>query len=109
QSLRFKTVCDSVNLKKFLKIKNIINGVILIAINTFWLWQNLKLAYLYRDRSLAFVMMLPNWLLTLNITFSFIGILIGVQIIRKKINLTKGILINLLLWFLEGMANFFFF
>lgn len=45
----------------------------------YWLWHNLELAYLYRYSSVQFVITLPDWLLTLNIIFSLIGIFFGIK------------------------------
>lgn len=74
----------------------------------YWLWHNLELAYLYRYSSVLFVIMLPDWLLTLNIIFSLIGIFFGIKIARKQLEIKKGILMNFLIWFLGGILNFFF-
>jgi len=74
----------------------------------YWFWHNLELAYLYRYSSVLFVIMLPDWLLTLNIIFSLIGIFFGIKITRKQLEIRKGILMNLLIWFLGGILNFLF-
>lgn len=92
---------------EFRKNKNRIIGIILIVINIYWLWHNLQLTYLYYYSSVLFLTMLSDWLLTLNIVFSLIGILVAIKVLRKKIDLKKGTVINLLLWLLEGIAYFF--
>lgn len=74
----------------------------------YWFWHNLELAYLYRYSSVLFVIMLPDWLLTLNIIFSLIGIFFGIKIARKQLEIRKGILMNLLIWLLGGILNFLF-
>src|SRR5690554_7379955 len=78
-------------MNKLLKIRNRIIGIILIVINMYWFWHNLELAYLYRYSSVLFVIMLPDWLLTLNIIFSLIGIFFGIKITRKQLEIRKGI------------------
>ena len=100
-------VCGG-NMTKSRKIRNRIIGIILIVINMYWFWHNLELAYLYRYSSVLFLIMLPDWLLTLNIIFSLIGIFFGIKITRKQLEIRKGILINLLIWFLGGILNFLF-
>ena len=83
------------------------DAAILWLINIYWLWHNLQLTYLYYYSSVLFLTMLSDWLLTLNIVFSLIGILVAIKVLRKKIDLKKGTVINLLLWLLEGVAYFF--
>lgn len=95
--------------RKLKKIKSLTIGLIIIAINSYWIWHNLRLKYLYSFLSLSFFIMVPDWLLFINVILGIIGIYIGFETSRKNLSIKKGVLLNLFIWFLSAMLNFFVF
>jgi hypothetical protein len=82
----------SINLKRL----NQIAGAIVILFNLFWIWENLRLLYSYHNANTLFYIMYPDWMLVLNAIFGLIGIFIGFFMIRGRIKLKTGIIINIL-------------
>lgn len=76
---------------------NLIVGLIIIAVNLYWIWDNLYLMYQYRIAGILWLFMYPDWVLILNAIFGLIGILIGTNLIRQKMKIKNAILINGLL------------
>ena len=81
---------------------NLITGLIIIFINLYWIWDNLYLLYLYHYSSVLFLIMFPDWLLILNAIFGLIGVFIGSKVIRKKMKIQQGILIDLVILLIGG-------
>jgi hypothetical protein len=75
----------------FLKQKIII-GLIIILINLFWTWFSLDLLYRYHFTEFNPTFYIPNWILIMNSIFAIIGIVIGLKLIKKKINIKTAIL-----------------
>ena len=75
---------------------NLITGLILLFINAYWIWDNLYLLYLYHYSSILFSIMFPDWILIVNAILGLFGVIIGFKVIRKKMKIRKGILIDLL-------------
>ena len=91
-------------MNKNIKINwNLITGLIITLINLYWIWYSLRLLYLYHYSNILFLIMIPDWLLILNSILGLVGIFIGLSIIRQKIMIKKGILIDLLI-FLTGIS-----
>ena len=76
---------------------NLITGLVILFINVYWIWDNLYLLYLYHYSSVLFLIMFPDWTLISNAVLGFIGIFIGIKMIRKKMKIKQGILIDLLI------------
>ena len=81
---------------------NLITGQIILIINTYWIWDNLYLLYLYHYSSILFFIMFPDWTLILNAILGLIGIVISIKVIRKKMKIKQGILIDLLILLIGG-------
>jgi hypothetical protein len=76
---------------------NLIVGLIIIAVNLYWIWDNLYLMYQYRITGILWLFMYPDWVLILNAIFGLIGILIGTNLFRQKMKIKNAVLINGLL------------
>ena len=75
------------------KIKrHYIFGIVIILVNAYWMFSNIRLYLRYKNPDLLVNIMTPNWALALNIIFTMIGIGIGIAVISKKWNIRKGIL-----------------
>jgi len=81
---------------------NLITGQIILIINSYWIWDNLYLLYLYHYSSILFFIMFPDWTLILNAILGLIGIVISIKVIRKKMKIMQGILIDLLILLIGG-------
>ncbi len=75
----------------FLKQKKII-GLIVILVNSFWTWFSLDLLYKYHFTEFHPTFYIPNWILIMNSIFATIGIVIGLKLIREKINIKTALL-----------------
>jgi len=75
----------------FLKQKKSI-GVLIIIINLFWLWFSLHFLYRYHFTEFNPTFYIPNWILIMNSIFAIIGIIIGIKLIKKKINIKTALL-----------------
>ncbi len=75
----------------FLKQKKII-GLIIILVNLFWTWFSLELLYKYHFTEFHPTFYIPNWILIMNSIFAIIGIVIGLKLIREKINIKTALL-----------------
>ena len=76
---------------------NLLVGLIIIAVNLYWIWDNLYLMYQYRIAGILWLFMYPDWVLILNAIFGLVGILIGTNLIRQKMKIKNAVLINGLL------------
>ena len=75
----------------FLKQEKII-GLIIILVNLFWTWFSLNLLYRYHFTEFHPTFYIPNWILIMNSIFAIIGIVIGFNLIKKKINIKTALL-----------------
>ncbi len=75
----------------FLKQKIII-GLIIILINLFWTWFSFELLYKYLFTEFNPTFYIPNWILIMNSIFAIIGIVIGIKLLKKKINIKTALL-----------------
>lgn len=80
-------------------------GWIIVAINLFWIWDNLFLMYQYRYSGVLWMFMYPDWVLILNAVFGLIGIYIGINLIRQRIKIKYAILINGLLFIFGALIK----
>jgi len=76
---------------------NLITGLILIFINSYWVWDNLHLLYLYHYTGILFFIMFPDWVLFTNAIIGIIGIGIGVMVLKRKMTIKKALSINSLI------------
>ena len=53
--------------------KNLIVGLIIIAVNLYWIWDNLFLMYQYRFTGILWLFMYPDWVLILNAILGLLG------------------------------------
>jgi len=84
---------------------DLVAGVIIIIINLYWTWFYLHLWYLYHYTDILFLHMFPDWVLYLNSSFGFVGILIGTRLIRKKMKIKSAILTDFLILMIGGVLN----
>jgi len=77
--------------------KNLIVGLIIIAVNLYWIWDNLFLMYQYPFTGILWLFMYPDWVLILNAILGLLGILIGINLVRQRMKIKYAILINGLL------------
>lgn len=73
---------------------NLMIGWIIVAINLYWIWDNLFLMYQYSYAGVLWMFMYPDWVLILNAVLGLIGIYIGVNLIRQRMKLKYAIIIN---------------
>ena len=64
------------------------------------------LFYEYHFTAKLFIIMLPDWILLLNIGVGFIGIYLGVLTLRNKLKLIFAFIISLLLFLGLGILTF---
>jgi hypothetical protein len=69
---------------------NLVIGIIIIIINIYWGFLNVRLFYLYNFTEIVFAFTTPNWVLILNIISGIIGIIIGINVFRNKWSVKKG-------------------
>lgn len=86
--------------------KHLITGLIIILINTYWIWDNLFLLYQYNYSGLIWLFMYPEWTLILNSVLGLLGIIIGIRLILHKLTLKKGIIESVLLIVLGELIQF---
>lgn len=84
---------------------NLIIGWIIVAINLYWIWDNLFLMYRYRYTGVLWMFMYPDWVLVLNAILGLIGIYIGTRLIRQRMKIKYAILINALLFIFGGLIK----
>ena len=84
---------------------NQISGTIIILFNLFWIWENLRLLYLYHNSNTLFLIMYPDWMLSLNAIFGLIGTFIGIYMVRGRLRLKTGIIISILFLLVSGLLK----
>lgn len=67
----------------------------MIIVNLYWIWHSMHLWYLYHYTDILFLKMYPDWVLYFTSGLGLTGILIGFGIIKAKIKIKPGILIDL--------------
>lgn len=85
--------------------KNLIIGWIIVAINLYWIWDNLFLMYQYRYSGVLWMFMYPDWVLILNAVLGLLGIYIGINLIRQRMKIKYAILINGLLFIFGALIK----
>ncbi len=85
--------------------KNLIIGWIIVAINLYWIWDNLFLMYQYRYSGVLWLFMYPDWVLILNAVLGLIGIYIGINLIRQRMKIKYAILLNGLLFIFGALIK----
>jgi hypothetical protein len=66
--------------------KNKIFGIITLLVSIIWLLFYLKTYYDYNYTSKLFFVMVPNWILVINIIAGIIGSIVSIGILKQKIN-----------------------
>jgi hypothetical protein len=74
-----------------------ITGGILIVVNAYWIFNNLKLLHLYNFSDIIFSYMIPDWILVLSSLIGIFGVIIGINLFKCQIKMVKGITISFLL------------
>jgi len=69
-------------------------GILLIMLNTYWIWFHVDLWYSYHYSGMLFLFMYPDWILFLNSIFGLIGVIMGIGILWNKITVKFGLIIN---------------
>jgi len=77
---------------------NLVISILIFSFNTYWIWDNLYLLYLYRFSGILWFYMHPYWVLILNAILGFIGYTFGIQLIRRKIKIKTAILLDSLIF-----------
>jgi len=85
--------------------RNLIIGWIIVAINLYWIWDNLFLMYQYRYSGVLWMFMYPDWVLVLNAVLGLIGVYIGINLIRQRMKIKYAILINGLLFIFGALIK----
>jgi uncharacterized membrane protein AbrB (regulator of aidB expression) len=75
-----------------MKNKIFIIGILIILMNLFWIWFSLDLLYLYHFTEFHPTFYIPDWILIMNSIFGIIGIIIGIRVLKKKMNIKKALL-----------------
>ncbi len=95
-------------MKKIITIKaNHIVGVIILLINLCWIYFWAELFYEYHFTNILFLIMLPNWLLVLEMIIGILGILVGMQLICNKLKMKYAIPMAVVLWLIGIGVEFF--
>jgi len=89
------------------KIKwNIIVGLIIIIVNSLWIYCVINLLYVYYYSDILFFYRNPDWVLIFNSILGLIGILIGINVIIGQIGVKKGIIIDLIIFIAGNILQF---
>ena len=86
----------------FLKQVKII-GFIIILVNLFWTWFNLDLLYKYHFTEFYPTYYISNRTLIINSIFAIAGIIIGFQLINKKMSVRRALLTSI--FFIYNRTN----
>lgn len=84
---------------------NIVIGLIIVAINLYWIWDNLYLMYQYSFTGVLWLFMYPDWVLGLNAILGLIGIYLGIKLIRQRMKIKYAIVINGLLFIFGALIK----
>ncbi len=82
-------------------------GFVLILFSFCWSFFHLKLLYDYHFTAKLFIIMLPDWILTLNSFAGFIGVLDSILVFKNKINPYLAISISSILFMGFGSLEFY--
>ncbi|GAB5526233.1 MAG: hypothetical protein Roseis2KO_41050 [Roseivirga sp.] len=88
---------------------NLISGILIMAVNLYWIVHNIRLYWLYHYTSVLFVYMLPDWVLFTNVAWGCIGLFAGLQVIRGRLKPLSGILFQLgivIIWTLADVFHY---
>ena len=87
--------------------KNKIFGIITLVISIIWLLYNLKNYYDYNYTSKLFLVMVPNWILVINIIAGIIGSIVSIGILKQKVKpFISTIIIFITYLFLFGLEYY---
>ena len=82
-----------------------LTGYFLLITSLAWIVINAKFYYDYNFTSRLFLVMVPDWILGLNIIFGIFGSIVGVGILKQRIkpiiSTISILIIYFLLWALE--------
>jgi hypothetical protein len=81
-------------------------AIILMLFSTCWGGYHIKLIYDYHFTSKLFFILLPDWILLLNIGAGFIGIYLGFLTFINKLKPILAFIISLFLFLGLGMLTF---
>jgi hypothetical protein len=81
-------------------------AIILILFSVCWGGYHIKLFYDYHCTSKFFIIMLPDWILLLNIGAGFIGIYLGFLTLKSKLKPLFVFIMSLLLFLGLGILTF---
>jgi len=80
--------------KKESNLVNIIIGIIMIILNTIWIYHHAELFYGYHFTGILYFFKYPDWVLILSTICGFIGIFLAARLIKRKISAWTAIPIN---------------
>ncbi|KAA3622385.1 MAG: hypothetical protein DWQ02_26155 [Bacteroidetes bacterium] len=66
-------------------------AILIIVINGWWIYEFAWLWHAYHFSSLLFLIMYPDWIMALNITVGFLGIIIGVALFFDKLTIRRAL------------------
>lgn len=76
---------------------NIIAPWLILIINILWSFHYIWLFYAYHFTNILWLFMYPDWVLIINIIIGFIGIYLGLKLLKKSIGLKKALIIDFVL------------
>lgn len=82
--------------------RNKILGFITLTVSIIWTFINAHFYYDYNFTATLSLVMIPNWVLVLNIIFGILGSIVGLGILKQKIRAVIStifvLIVYLLLW-----------
>lgn len=91
------------------KAVNLICGILIMAVNLYWIWQNARLYWIYRDTSILYLFRKPDSVLIINMAWGCIGLLLGFKVIERKVLPLRGILFQLGIIIIWTLAEVFYY
>lgn len=94
-------------MEKRKRIIIIIVGIFLILFSYCWTFIHVKLFYDYHFTAKLFLVMLPDWILTLNALAGFAGMFESILVLKNKLNPFIAVIISTILFLGLGILEFY--
>ena len=91
------------------KTYKVIFGVIQILLSLFWIFYLIELYNDYQNPALLYAFRLPNWVLLFELVLSLINIILGLNLVLKKINIKKSYGYFILIVFVSFLVENFYY
>ncbi len=94
---------------KATNLLSLLCGVLILAVNLYWIWHNARLYWIYQDTSILYLFREPDWVLIMNMAWGCVGLLLGVKVIQGKVPPLRGILFQLGIVVIWTLAELFYY